>query len=51
MKIIIPPKQHYQAKMSPDELQTHLNMKRAGASCTKKWKTLYTTCKTQRRPL
>ena len=38
MKILIQPKQHYQAKMSPDELQAHLNMKRAGASCTKNGK-------------
>ena len=31
----IQPKQHYQAKMSPDELQEHLKMCRRGASRTK----------------
>ena len=35
MKIIIKPKQHYQCKMSPNELQEHLKMKRRGASSTK----------------
>lgn len=29
------PKQHYQAKMTPDELQEHLKMCRLGASRTK----------------
>ena len=29
------PKQHYQAKMTPDELQEHLKMCRLGASHTK----------------
>lgn len=34
-KITIQPKQHYQAKMMPDELQEHLKMCRRGASRTK----------------
>ena len=38
MKITIKPKQHYQAKMSPDELQAHLQMARTGASKTKNGK-------------
>ena len=29
------PKQHYQSKMTPDELQEHLKMCRLGASRTK----------------
>ena len=29
------PKQHYQAKITPDELQEHLKMCRLGASRTK----------------
>lgn len=29
------PKQHYQAKMTPDELQEHIKMCRLGASRTK----------------
>lgn len=36
--IKIQPKQHYQAKMTPDELQAHLKMKRNGASTTKNGK-------------
>ena len=31
----IKPKQHYQMKMSPEELQEHLKMKRNGPSTTK----------------
>lgn len=38
MKIIIKPRQHYQAKMSPEELQAHLQMARTGASKTKNGK-------------
>ena len=34
-KVVVQPKQHYQAKMSPDELQEHLKMCRLGASRTK----------------
>ena len=42
MKIVIKPKQHYQAKMSPEELQAHLQMARTEASKTK-------NCKAYRR--
>ena len=35
MKIKIQPKQHYQSKMAPDELQEYLKMCRTGASATK----------------
>lgn len=35
MKIKIQPKQHYQSKMTPDELQEYLKMCRTGASATK----------------
>ena len=38
MKIVIKPKQHYQSKMSPEELQAHLQMARTGASKTKNGK-------------
>ena len=38
MKIKIQPKQHYQAKMSSEELQAHLQMKRSGSSKTKNGK-------------
>ena len=38
MKIKIQPKQHYQAKMTPEELQEHLKMCRNGASQTKNGK-------------
>ena len=38
MKIIIQPKQHYQAKMTSDELQEYLKMKRLGSSQTKNGK-------------
>lgn len=38
MKITIKPKQHYQAKMSPEELQAHIQMARTGASRTKNGK-------------
>lgn len=38
MKITIKPRQHYQAKMSPEELQAHLQMARTGASRTKNGK-------------
>lgn len=34
----IKPKQHYQMKMSPEELQEHLKMKRNGESTTKNGK-------------
>ena len=34
-KVVVQPKQHYQAKMTPDELQEHLKMCRLGASRTK----------------
>jgi hypothetical protein len=44
MKIKIQPKQHYQAKMTSEELQAHLQMKRSGASKTKNGKAY------QRRP-
>ena len=44
MKIKIQPKQHYQAKMTSEELQEHLKMKRSGASKTKNGKAY------QRRP-
>ena len=44
MKIKIQPKQHYQAKMTPEELQEHLKMKRSGASKTNNGKAY------QRRP-
>lgn len=36
--ITIQPKQHYQAKMTPDELQEYLKMRRCGASQTKNGK-------------
>lgn len=38
IKLKIQPKQHYQAKMTPDELQEHLKMCRSGASKTKNGK-------------
>ena len=38
IKIKIQPKQHYQAKMTPDELQEHLKMCRIGSSKTKNGK-------------
>lgn len=38
MKIVIKPKQHYQSKMTPEELQAHLQMARTGASRTKNGK-------------
>ena len=38
IKIKIQPKQHYQAKMTPDELQEHLKMCRLGSSKTKNGK-------------
>lgn len=38
MTITIKPKQHYQSKMTPEELQAHLKMKRNGASTTKNGK-------------
>ena len=34
-KVVVQPKQHYQSKMTPDELQEHLKMCRLGASRTK----------------
>lgn len=34
-KVVVQPKQHYQAKMTSDELQEHLKMCRLGASRTK----------------
>ena len=44
MKIKIQPKQHYQSKMTHEELQEHLKMLRRGASTTKNGKAY------QRRP-
>lgn len=38
MTVTIKLKQHYQSKMSPEELQEHLKMKRNGASTTKNGK-------------
>ena len=38
IKLKIQPKQHYQAKMTPDELQEHLKMCRSGTSKTKNGK-------------
>ena len=38
IKIKVQPKQHYQAKMTPDELQEHLKMCRIGSSKTKNGK-------------
>ena len=38
MNIIIQPKQHYESKMTPEELQEHLKMCRNGASTTKNGK-------------
>lgn len=35
MKVIVKPVQHYQAKMTPAELQEHLKMRNCGASKTK----------------
>ena len=35
MKVIVTPVQHYQAKMTPAELQENLKMKNRGASKTK----------------
>lgn len=35
IKIAVQPKQHYQTKMTTDELQEHLKMCRTGASATK----------------
>ena len=41
MKIIVKPIQHYEAKMTPDELQEHLKMRNRGASKTKNKKGLH----------
>ena len=41
MKVIITPVQHYQAKMTPAELQEHLKMRNRGASKTKNKKGLH----------
>lgn len=41
MKVIVTPVQHYQAKMTPDELQEHLKMRNRGASKTKNKKGMH----------
>lgn len=41
MKVIVTPVQHYQAKMTPAELQEHLKMKNRGASKTKSKKGMH----------
>lgn len=41
MKVIVTPVQHYQAKMTPAELQEHLKMRNRGASKTKNKKRLH----------
>ena len=41
MKVIVTPVQHYQAKMTPTELQEHLKMKNCGASKTKNKKGMH----------
>jgi len=41
MKVIVQPVQHYQAKMTPAELQEHLKMRSRGASKTKNKKGLH----------
>lgn len=41
MKVIVKPVQHYQAKMTPAELQEHLKMRNCGASKTKNKKGMH----------
>lgn len=41
MKVIVKAVQHYEAKMTPDELQEHLKMRNRGASKTKNKKGLH----------
>lgn len=41
MKIIVKPVQHYQAKMTPAELQEHLKMRNCGASKPKNKKGMH----------
>lgn len=41
MKVIVKPVQHYQAKMTPAELQEHLKMRNCGASKTKNKKSMH----------
>lgn len=41
MKVIVKPVQHYQAKMTPAELQEHLKMRNRGASQTKNKKAMH----------
>ena len=41
MKITVTPVQHYQAKMTPAELQEHLKMRNRGASKTKNKKGMH----------
>ena len=41
MKIIVKPIQHYEAKMTPDELQEHLKMRNRGSSKTKSKKGMH----------
>lgn len=41
MKVIIKAVQHYEAKMTPDELQEHLKMRSRGASKTKNKKGMH----------
>lgn len=41
MKVIVQPVQHYEAKMTPAELQEHLKMRSRGASKTKNKKGMH----------
>lgn len=41
MKVIVKAVQHYQAKMTPAELQEHLKMRNRGASKTKSKKRMH----------
>ena len=41
MKVIVKAIQHYEAKMTPDELQEHLKMRNRGASKTKNKKGMH----------
>jgi hypothetical protein len=41
MKVIVKAVQHYESKMTPDELQEHLKMRSRGASKTKNKKGLH----------
>jgi len=41
MKVIVKPVQHYESKMTPDELQEHLKMRNRGASKTKNKKGMH----------